>query len=397
MTEKKDVNRHLLYLWYVKACGPDASFAYKLYCKYDSIEKLYQDSFYEGVNISDEAMKRLCDKRLDSAREIIKRCAGMGIHLMCIEDEEYPEKLRKIKDPPVLLFYKGKLINFDNVLCIGMVGTRKMTDYGKKTAEYLAKGVADCGAVIISGLAKGVDGTCQRTAIANGGYTVGVLGNTIDTIYPKENAALFNRLYSYGLVISEYWPGCQTTRFSFPKRNRIIAGLSDLVVVVEAPSGSGALITAEHARKQGKAVCVPPMPLTKENAGTAALLRGGAKLVTSVSDILGEYEDYLPHTLPPDAPLPTLKEPEDKYESEKLLPRGVKRELAYNYVMEQIEEHGPITLHAIAAGTEKYTYRELSLAATALELDGFAVRLPGALYDALPADAVPKAIKAEKD
>lgn len=392
------LKRRLLFFWYVHACGADASFAYRLYCKFKNIDELYDSSDYYGVRLSDEVLKRLSDKRLDEVYELYKRAASMGIGLLCIEDETYPNKLKKIKDPPLLLFFKGKLEPLDKLLCVGMVGTRKMTGYGEKTAVYLANGVADCGATVISGLAKGIDGTCQRAAIASGGYTVGVLGNSIDTIYPKENAALFNKVYTHGVVISEYWPGCVTGRLSFPRRNRIIAGLSDILVVVEAPLKSGALITASYAEEQKKTVCVPPMPLTVENAGTAALLRNGARLITSVGDILGEYEECLPQKILQEMPLPTEKELDlDVPFDDALVSRDEKREHIYNFLLDELEKRGPETIHSASLATDRYSVKELIQAATALEIDGFVVKLAGGLYDAVPADRTKMAYKKDNN
>ena len=205
-------------------------------------------------------------------------------------------------------------------------------------------------------------------------------------MYPKENAALFNKVYKYGLVISEYWPGCKTGKQSFPRRNRIIAGLSDILVVVEAPANSGALITASHAVKAGKPICVPPMPLTEENAGTASLLRAGARLITGVEDLLSEYEDALPHKIAPDVPLPSLKsKDEDVYKGEKRIGNSEK-ELAYNFLLDELEKNGPETLANAAAATERFSLKELMLAATALELDGYIVKTAGGLYDTVPID-----------
>lgn len=393
MFKDKKANRHLKFLWFVHACGPDTGYAFKLYSNYSDIEEVYNATDYDDyVKIPDAALKRLLDKRLDAVFEITKKCALMGIWLLCIEDDAYPDKLKKIKDPPLLLFYKGQLSNLDKLLCVGMVGTRKMSDYGAKTAEYLASGLADSGVCIISGLAKGIDCVCQRTTLNNGGYTVGVVGNSIDTVYPKENAALFNLVYRYGAVIGEYWPGCNTTKNSFPRRNRIIAGLSDTVVVVEAPAGSGALITAAHAKAQGKPVCVPPMPLTKENVGTASLLKGGARMINSVSDILDEYASVLPHTIPPDAPLPSIKDTEpDPAVGDKAFGRAEK-EHAYNFLLEELTNNGPETLWDAAMASKRYSIREIMRAATALEVDGFIERHAGGFYYAVPADKVPEAI-----
>lgn len=374
------------YIWLTLACGVDNVYPFRLVSQLGDIDKVYAAEDYEGISLPDCVAGALLDKRLNQAFEVLKRCKALGINIVCYDDSKYPEKLKKIKDPPMVLYYKGRFIDMDKNLCVGMVGTRKITDYGKKTAEYLAGGVASSGAVVISGLAKGIDGVCHRSALGAGGFTVGVIGNSIDTIYPKENAALFNKTYKYGLVISEYWPGCKTGKQSFPRRNRIIAGLSDVLVVVEAPAGSGALITASLAVKGGKPVCVPPMPLTAENAGTASLLRAGAKLITGVEDLLNEYEAVLPHKIAPDAPLPSLKNEDDMlYRGEKGVGASEK-ELAYNFLLDELEKNGPETLEQAARASTRFSLKELMLAATSLELDGFIVKTVGGRYDSLPVD-----------
>lgn len=374
------------FIWLTMAFGANSTKSFKVYSKFGDINKAYATNDYDMEGITDEQMCKLLDKRLEGAFEVLKKCKVLGIRVLCIEDEGYPDKLRAIADPPLVLYCKGKAVNFDENFCIGMVGTRSISDYGFKTAKYLAEGAAAAGAVVVSGLAKGIDAACQRSALNAGGLTVGVIGNSIDTVYPKENAALFNKLYSYGLVISEYWPGCITNKNSFPRRNRIIAGLSNIVVVVEAHARSGSLITATHAVKQGKTVYVPPMPLTEENAGTAALLRGGARLITSVGDLLAEYEALLPHTIPPDIPLPSEEANTAEYEQKAGYSAAEERELAYNFLLDELDKNGPETLQQVAAKTNSFSIKQLMNAATALELDGFITRTAGGRYDALPVD-----------
>lgn len=371
------------YAWLCLACGADSPYPFRLISRHGDIDKVYAATDYDLDNLSDEVCGRLMDKRLNQAFELVKRCKALDVQMLCIDDDNYPAKLKKIKDPPVVLYCKGTVINTDTNLCIGMVGTRKMTDYGQKTAEYLASGVANCGAVVVSGLADGIDGVCHRACMGAGGFTIGVIGNSIDTVYPKINASLFNKMYKNGLVVSEYWPGSKCGKQAFPRRNRIIAGLSDVVVVVEAPADSGALITASWAVKQGKPVCVPPMPLTEENAGTASLLRSGARLVTSAGDLLEEYEDRLPHKIVPDAPLPKLKD-NDRDEQNTKDYGNNEKEHAYNFLLDELERNGPETLQQAANATTRFSFKELMLAATALELDGFIAKTVGGRYDAVP-------------
>lgn len=374
------------YIWLTLSCGADSSYPFRLFSKYGDINKVYEADDYDELDMPDYIARALFDKRLNQAFEIVKKCKALGVTAVCFEDKEYPLKLKKIKDPPLVLYCKGNFVNTDTNLCVGMVGTRKASDYGEKTADYLGKGVGSSGAIVISGLAKGIDSICQRAAMGAGGFTIGVIGNSIDTVYPKENAALFNKLYKHGLVISEYWPGCATNKYSFPRRNRIIAGLSDILVVVEAPAKSGALITASHAVKAGKPVCVPPMPLAKENAGTASLMKAGARMITSVEDLLSEYEASLPHKITPDLPLPSFKsDEEDLYNGEKRIGNSEK-ELAYNFLLDELERNGPETLAKAALATKRFSLKELMLAATALELDGYIVKTVGGMYDSVPID-----------
>jgi len=372
------------YIWLTLACGADSRYPFRLFSKYGDINKVYEADDYDELDMPDYVVRSLFDKRLNQAFEIVKKCNALGVNVICFEDKEYPLKLKKIKDPPLVLYYKGNFINTDASLCVGMVGTRKVSNYGEKTANYLASGVGSSGAVVVSGLAKGIDSICQRATMSAGGFTIGVIGNSIDTVYPRENAALFNKTYKYGLVISEYWPGCATNKYSFPRRNRIIAGLSDILVVVEAPAKSGALITASHAVKAGKPVCVPPMPLTEENAGTASLLRAGARMITGVEDLLSEYEEALPHKIAPDVPLPSLKKDgEDLFGGDKRIGNSEK-ELAYTFLLDELERNGPETLAKAAMATKRFSLKELMLAATALELDGYIVKTVGGMYDTVP-------------
>lgn len=374
------------YIWLCLACGPDTSYPFRLLSHLGDIDAIYNAQYYEGVELPDYVQTALADKRLNQAFEILKRCNSLGVKIVCFDDKEYPKKLKKVTDPPIVLYCKGKFIDMDAALCVGMVGTRRCSNHGETTAEYLASGVANSGVVVISGLAKGIDGICHRAAMSAGGFTVGVIGNSIDTIYPKENAALFNKVYKYGLVISEYWPGCKTTKYSFPKRNRIIAGLSDALVVVEAPANSGALITASLAMKMGKLVCVPPMPLIKEDAGNYYLQKAGAKTIMGVEELLSEYEARLPHKIAPDVPYPSLySKDENPYEGEKDTPTSEK-EMAYNFLLDELEKNGPETLEQVARQTKRFSLRELMLAATALELDGFIIKTVGGRYDSVPAE-----------
>ncbi len=382
----KETDKIAEYVWLTLACGPNSTKQFKLYSEFGDAHEVYKTTEFYDKKLPADVLARLMDKDLRPAREIQKKCKAMGIDIVCFDDERYPMKLRKIKDPPLVLYFKGKSIDFDKKFCVSMVGTRKMTEPGRQSSEYLGGEYGKLDLVVISGLAAGVDSACQKAALSYGGMVVGVLGNSIDTIYPKENAALFNKLYKYGLVISEYWPGCITKAECFPRRNRIIAGLSDVVVVIEAPKGSGALITASHALKQGKKVFVAPMPLTGQYEGAAAMVRRGE--ATIMSDPLDALESFKGDTT-------TLRMPKmdimTSYEYALNLPddgltEAERRELVYNFLLEELDANGPETMTEVYAKTEKFTIKQLIRAATELELDGLIQKTAGGRYDAIPAD-----------
>ena len=204
-----------------------------------------------------------------------------------IYDRCYPEKLKHIYDAPKILYIRGNKDILDNV-GIAIVGCRNNTKYGELIAKNLAYNLSKNGINIISGLAKGIDSFAHIGSIYAKGRTIAVLGNGIDTIYPKENEIIAEKIIEYGgAIISEYPTGCKINRANFPARNRIISGLSNGVVVVEAKEKSGSLITADFALEQGKDVYSVPGPIVSKNSiGTNELIKQGAIPVTSYKDIM---------------------------------------------------------------------------------------------------------------
>lgn len=214
-----------------------------------------------------------------------------GIRLIAYGTEEYPEKLKYIFNPPALLYVKGSLPPEEH-LVIAMVGSRKCTEYGKKVARELAAELAKNDCVIISGLARGIDAASHEGALQGGGPTVAVLGCGVDKIYPRENRSLYQQILEQGAscILSELPLGSEPLKHHFPLRNRIISGMCDGLVVVEAAVKSGALITAELALEQGKEIFAIPGPITSAlSAGTHKLIKDGAKITTDAEDILEEF------------------------------------------------------------------------------------------------------------
>jgi len=212
------------------------------------------------------------------------------IRILKIGDKNYPKLLKKIKDAPEVIYYRGELNPSDQ--CFAIVGTRRFSSYGKQVALEIAGDLAETGLTIVSGLAPGIDTFAHTAAVERRKRTIAVLGTGLDekSIYPQSNLKLAQRiLETGGCLISEYPPGTRGTQFTFPKRNRIISGLSLGILVVEAKERSGALITAEWAKKQGRKIFAIPGPIHSLNSrGCHYLIKQGAKLVENADDILKE-------------------------------------------------------------------------------------------------------------
>ncbi len=220
---------------------------------------------------------------------LMKKLKDENASLITYFDEKYPKKLKNIEGFPYVLYCKGNLDASDNI-SIAVVGSRKATGYGKYTAEKFTMELSCLGVTIISGLAAGIDSVAHKTAIANNTKTIGVIGCGIDIIYPKKNENLYNDIVaSGGAVITEFPFGMEPVPANFPIRNRIISGLSNGVLVIEAQEKSGTLITAGHAADQGKEIFAVPGNIDSLfSKGTNALIKDGAKLVTCIDDIIDE-------------------------------------------------------------------------------------------------------------
>lgn len=211
------------------------------------------------------------------------------IKVVTIFEDSYPKRLRNIYDPPVVIYYKGDLSKADD-LAIGVVGSRKMTSYGRAVTEKFTSELAQLGLTIVSGLARGVDTIAHQSTLQSGGRTLAVLGGGINKIFPLENTGLAQRIAAgSGAVLSEFPPDSPHIAGNFPARNRIIAGLTMGVLVTEAAEDSGSLITARLALEEGRSVFAVPGPVTSSlSKGPADLIKEGAKLTFSVEDILEE-------------------------------------------------------------------------------------------------------------
>jgi DNA processing protein len=291
-------NTTLYWLWLQNVCGEGSVLPEMLISHFGSITAVYEanESDYEKVaGITARSVQKLSDKSLDKAREILAYCRNEGVGILTPDSALYPKRLIRIPCKPAVLYYKGVMVDLDREVCIAEVGTRNMTEYGSRNAYTMAYDMAKAGAVVVSGMAKGVDGMAHRGALDAGGYTVAVLGCGIDRAYPSEHVGLMKEIIKCGVVMTEFRPFTPPIGRNFPMRNRIVTGLSLGTVVIEAPKKSGALISAETAIKQGRdAFAIPGKVGELSSEGSNVLIKNGAKMVTAAIDILVEYQNLYP-------------------------------------------------------------------------------------------------------
>ncbi len=299
------------FLWLTTRKGFQPGEAGELLSRFGTPEAIYfaQREEYDLLGLPERKKQALEDKELGETEKILENCDRLGIHIMTIQDADYPERLGQIYDPPCVLYWKGKPLHVDDRLTIGVVGTRNSTPYGEGLAGKLGLELARAGATLVSGMAEGIDTFGIRGALKGGGSVISVLGGGLDIIYPRKNRWLYEDVAAAGTLVSEYPPGTEHAGHHFPIRNRILSGLSLGVVVVEAGIPSGAAITARLALEQNREVfAYPGQAEAKASLGCNRLIqRGEAKLVVTVRDILEEFHMFFPSQA---EPLPPLGEEE---------------------------------------------------------------------------------------
>ena len=286
------------WIWFATRTGMGDKMKSVLLSHFEDPEAIYfapELEFERFEDLSPAAVESMMDKDLTGCEAVLEQCREKGIHILTFQDAAYPARLKNIPDPPMVLYYKGSLPAFDELPVIGVVGTRKASAYGLTAAKRLGYQIAACGGCVVSGMASGIDGAAMKGALTAGGTVVGILGCGADVVYPASNRWLYADTEKYGCLLSEFPPGTAPLGRNFPRRNRIISGLSCGVLVVEAPEKSGALITARLSADQGRDVFVVPANIDVETAvGSNALLRDGAIPVSSGWDILSEYRYQFP-------------------------------------------------------------------------------------------------------
>lgn len=307
----------IYWIWFAELKKLSCAQKWQLLQRFHDPEEIYHSderTLKESGCLSEEVLTALEDKDLRGAEKILQDCEGKGIHLLTVTDEAYPSRLRNTYDPPVLLYFKGSVPAWNDRPAIGIVGTRKATAYGCNTARQFGAQIAACGALVVSGAADGVDAMAMHGALDMGKCVVGVLGCGVDIVYPKKNQQLFDRMESQGCLISEYPPRTPANAWHFPQRNRIISGICDGLLVVEAPEKSGALISAQYAMEQGRDVYVVPGAVDNPYCkGSNALLKDRAVPALSGWDAVKEYTGLYPGKIVPaevpPMPLKVAQEP----------------------------------------------------------------------------------------
>lgn len=266
-----------------------------------SPEALYEEDpmclpSLEGLDL--EKRKLLREKDLTAAGQILSDCDELGIWVLPLSDGAYPFRLKNIPDPPFVLYGKGELPHMDDRAVISIVGTRKPSPYGLDVSRRLGYQIGCCGGIVVSGMALGIDASAMEGALLSGTEVIGVLGCGPDVVYPRRNRQIYSSVCTQGCILSEYPPKTQPTTWAFPQRNRIIAGLSCGVVLVESPEHSGSLITAERGRDQGRDIFAVPGNIDMPGfVGSNRILREGAIPVACGWDVIGEYESIYPDTV----------------------------------------------------------------------------------------------------
>jgi len=301
------LEEEIYWIWLAEACGAGKRLGNLLLDVYGDAMQVYKADPAKLEKYADKWTKRdvesakqiLSQKDLKNAERIYQTCREKGISILPCASVSFPDCLRSITAAPILLYYKGTLPLVDKRLTVAVVGTRTMTDYGREMAYTMGYGLAAGGAIVVSGMALGIDSMAMIGALDAGGVTVAVLGSGVDVIYPREHTKVYERILARGgCILSEYAPGTEPAGRHFPVRNRIISGLADAGVVVEGNAQSGSLITARHIVYQGRKLFAVPGQVGSSGAeGPNDLIRDGALPAIEPEDILREFAYMFPNSV----------------------------------------------------------------------------------------------------
>lgn len=286
--------KHVIWIWLKTALNDRSLKTYKTFSAFGSIETVYAagEKELEAIKfLDDNDKKALLDKDLSEAQKTYRLCSSNNIGITTIEDDDYPELLKEIDNPPCMLFYYGNYKKAFSKPTVTIVGTRECTTYGEVTTTYISGMLAACGFTIACGVAKGIDTVAMESAVKSDGSVIMILPDgLIATNY--RNKYKFKNIRYNGVVISEHLPNEKTSRYAYHERNRILSGVSLGTIITQAPDGSGALITAGYAADQGRDVFVLPANIDMvQSKGSNKLIKDGATPILGYEDVL---ETYLP-------------------------------------------------------------------------------------------------------
>ncbi len=291
------------WIWLSLSVTPGTDTFNKLIKKFSSPKDIFEaDEFSISECIGSKSCdyKSIMQRDLYEAKRIYAFCKSKNIGILVYSDEEFPDSLKEINTTPVLLYYRGVLPNFNKDCFISVVGTRRLTDYGRKNAFVIGQDLAKAGAILVSGMAIGIDGVSHAGSLSAGGVNVAFLGCGIDVCYPKQHISLAREIVKNGCVMTEYPPKTRPERYNFPVRNRLIAAISAASVVIEGKINSGSLITARYAKEFGKVVYALPGNVdNKTSEASNLLIQNGAKLIFGADDIIKDFEFVYPGVINP--------------------------------------------------------------------------------------------------
>lgn len=297
------------WIWLGAALGYGSPALLPLLERFGDAEGVFSASAEELSGIKElcsPERKKLALHDLSRAEEVADYCLHAGVRVLTVAEEEYPRALLEIKNPPAVLYTRGKLPAWNTLPCIGVVGARAMSHYGASAACEISYDLARMGCITVSGMALGIDGVVAASSLEAGGTTVAVLGSGIDRLYPREHKNLYRAILDGGgAIVTEFPPYEGADAFHFPLRNRIISGISKALILVEGEANSGSLITARYAKKQGKSVFAVPGKINDKNSeAPLLLLKSDAKVLTCADDIYDNFKEEYFSEMNPFALLP---------------------------------------------------------------------------------------------
>lgn len=365
------------YIWLQLCLSQGNRYVERIFDVFSSAKEVFDSSNENRAKLLPKSVcEKLDNSKINEAKAILEKCKANGIDLINYHHNDYPEMLREIATPPIVLYIKGKMPDFDNLPSICIVGPRNVSDFGKRSAYSLGYRLAKSGFIVVSGGAVGSDTYAHMGALKAEGTTVLIMPCGFSVSYLEENRALREHVSEKGCLISEYPPDMPVTKFTFPIRNRILSALSLGTVLIEAGKRSGSLITANHALDQGRDVFViPGMPNMKQYEGSNALLRDGAKPLLDTSDIFNEYISSFADKIDIEKAYKSVPKPEKNKNNKKILNVTLSNQAKIVYNCLDKQKFYPDDLETGLSSSD------LLSALTELEMEFIIRALPGGQYE----------------